>query len=156
MSIGNRRTPAIIREKQLENMITARLIYAIVSILLEEAAIVVIALLGLPQLGIEIPFGVLIAVMVVFAILSVLLYQAGSRALRRKPVALSVMTGSKGKVVNALAPIGLIKIKDELWEAESVGDNKIDIGKEVIVVGQDGLKLLVRKPDKDSLKVARR
>ena len=155
MSIGNRRTPAIIREKQLENMITARLIYAIVSILLEEAAIVVIALLGLPQLGIEIPFGVLIAVMVVFAILSVLLYQAGSRALRRKPVALSIMTGSKGKVVNALAPIGLIKIKDELWEAESVSD-KIGIGKEVIVVGQDGLKLLVRKPDKDSLKVARR
>jgi len=136
-------------------MITARLIYAIVSILLEEAAIVVIALLGLPQLGIEIPFGVLIAVMVVFAILSVLLYQAGSRALRRKPVALSIMTGSKGKVVNALAPIGLIKIKDELWEAESVSD-KIGIGKEVIVVGQDGLKLLVRKPDKDSLKVARR
>jgi len=136
-------------------MITARLIYAIVSILLEEAVIVVIALVGLPKLGIEIPVGVLIAVMVVFAILSVLLYQAGSRALRRKPVALSVMTGSKGKVVNALAPIGLIKIKDELWEAESVGD-KIGIGKEVIVVGQDGLKLLVRKPDKDGLKVARR
>ena len=136
-------------------MITARLIYAIVSILLEEAVIVVIALVGLPKLGIEIPVGVLIAVMVVFATLSVLLYRAGSRALRRKPVALSVMTGSKGKVVNALAPIGLIKIKDELWEAESVGD-KIGIGKEVIVVGQDGLKLLVRKPDKDGLKVARR
>ena len=134
---------------------SARLIYAIVSILLEEAAIVVIALVGLPQLGIEIPLGVLIAVMVVFAILSILLYQAGSRALRMKPVALSAMTGSKGKVVNALAPTGLIKIKDELWEAESVGD-KIGIGKEVIVVGQDGLKLLVRKPDKDGLKVARR
>jgi len=134
---------------------SARLIYAIVSILLEEAAIVVIALVGLPQLGIAMPLVVLIAVMVVFAILSVLLYQAGSRALRRKPVALSAMTGSKGKVVNALAPIGLIKIKDELWEAESIGDN-IGIGKEVIVVGQDGLKLLVRKPDKDSLKVARR
>ena len=135
-------------------MITARLIYAIVSILLEEAVIVVIALVGLPKLGIEIPLSVLIAVMVVFAILSVLLYRAGSRALRRKPVALSVMTGSKGKVVNALAPIGLIKIKDELWEAESIGDN-IGIGKEVIVVGQDGLKLLVRKPDKDGLKVTR-
>jgi len=133
---------------------SARLIYAIVSILLEEAAIVVIALVGLPQLGIEIPLGVLIAVMLVFATLSVLLYRAGSRALRRKPVALSAMTGSKGKVVNALAPIGLIKIKDELWEAESAGD-KIGIGKEVIVVGQDGLKLLVRKPDKDGLKVAR-
>jgi len=135
-------------------MITARLIYAIVSILLEEAAIVVIVLMGLPQLGIKIPLGVLIAVMVVFAIFSVLLYQAGSRALRRKPVALSVMIGSKGKVVSPLAPVGFIKIKDELWEAESVGD-KIGIGKEVMVVGQDGLKLNVRQRNMDDLEATK-
>ena len=124
-------------------MVTARLIYAIVSILLEEAAIVAVVLVGLPQLGIEVPVGVLIAVMVAFAVFSVLLYRAGSQALRRKPVALSVMVGSKGKVVSPLAPIGFIKIKDELWEAESVG-SKISIGKEVMVVEQDGLKLTVR------------
>jgi len=135
-------------------MMTARLIYAIVSILLEEAAIVVVALWGLPQLGIEVPLGVLIAVMVVFAVFSVLLYQAGSRALRRKPVALSVMVGSKGKAVNPLAPVGLIKIKDELWEAESVS-GKIAIGKEVMVVGQDGLKLVVRQRNKDDLEATR-
>jgi len=135
-------------------MITARLIYAIVSILLEEAAIVVIVLMGLPQLGIEVPLGVLIAVMVVFAIFSVLLYQAGSRALRRKPIALSVMIGSKGKVVSPLAPVGFIKIKDELWEAESVGD-KIGIGKEVMVVGQDGLKLTVRQRNMDDLEATK-
>lgn len=133
-------------------MITARLIYAIVSVLLEEAAIVVIVLVGLPQLGIEIPLGVLIAVMVVFAIFSVLLYQAGSRALRMKPVALSVMIGSKGKVVSPLAPVGFIKIKDELWEAESVG-SKIGIGKEVMVVEQDGLKLSVRQHNINNIKV---
>jgi len=124
-------------------VVTARLIYAIVSILLEEAAIVVVVLVGLPQLDIEVPVGVLIAVMVAFAVFSVLLYRAGSEALRRKPVALSVMVGSKGKVVSPLAPIGFIKIKDELWEAESVG-SKISIGKEVMVVEQDGLKLTVR------------
>ena len=133
-------------------MITARLIYAIVSVLLEEAAIVVIVLVGLPQLGIEIPLGVLIAVMVVFAIFSVLLYQAGSRALKIKPVALSVMIGSKGKVVSPLAPVGFIKIKDELWEAESVG-SKISIGKDVMVVEQDGLKLVVRQYNIDDKKV---
>lgn len=133
-------------------MITARLIYSIVSVILEEAAIVVIVLVGLPQLGIEIPLGVLIAVMVVFAIFSVLLYQAGSRALRRKPVTLSVMIGSKGKVVSPLAPVGFIKIKDELWEAESVG-SKIGIGKEVMVVEQDGLKLSVRQHNIDNIKV---
>ena len=133
-------------------MITARLIYAIVSVLLEEAAIVVIVLVGLPQLGIEIPLGVLIAVMVVFAIFSVLLYQAGSRALRMKPVALSLMIRSKGKVVSPLAPVGFIKIKDELWEAESVG-SKIGIGKEVMVLEQDGLKLSVRQHNIDNIKV---
>jgi len=129
-------------------MMTARLIYAIVSILLEEAAIVVIALWGLPQLGIEIPLGVLITVMVLFLALSILLYQAGSRALRQQPVPLSVMIGTKGKVVSPLAPVGLIKIKDELWQAESVS-GKIDVGKEVMVTEQDGLKLIVRKRNSD-------
>lgn len=129
-------------------MMTARLIYAIVSILLEEAAIVVIALWGLPQLDIEIPLGVLITVMVLFLAFSILLYQAGSRALRQKPVPLSVMIGTKGKVVSPLAPVGLIKIKDELWQAESVS-GKIDVGKEVMVTEQDGLKLIVRKRNSD-------
>jgi len=133
-------------------VVTARLIYAIVSILLEEAAIVAVVLVGLPQLGIEVPVGVLIAVMVAFAVFSVLLYRAGSQALRRKPVALSVMVGSKGKVVSPLAPIGFIKIKDELWEAESASD-KIGIGKEVMVIGQDGLKLVVRLHNIGELKM---
>lgn len=135
-------------------MMTIRLILAIVSTLLEEAALVVIVLWGLPQLGIETPLGVLIAVMVAWAAFSIFLYQAGSRALRRKPVALSVMIGSKGKVVNPLAPAGLIKIKDELWEAESVG-GKIDTGKEVMVIGQDGLKLFVRRRNKDDLEATK-
>ncbi len=135
-------------------MVTARLIYAIVSILLEEAAIVVVVLVGLPQLDIEVPVGVLIAVMVAFAVFSVLLYRAGSEALRRKPVALSVMVGSKGKVVSPLAPIGFIKIKDELWDAESVG-SKISIGKEVMVVKQNGLKLMVRLYNIDDLTVTK-
>ena len=135
-------------------MVTARLIYAIVSILLEEAAIVVVVLVGLPQLDIEVPVGVLIAVMVAFAVFSVLLYRAGSEALRRKPVALSVMVGSKGKVVSPLAPIGFIKIKDELWDAESVG-SKIGIGKEVMVIEQNGLKLMVRLYNIDDLTVTK-
>ena len=37
---------------------------AIVSITLEEVALVVIVLVGLPELGIEIPLGVLVVVMV--------------------------------------------------------------------------------------------
>ena len=52
-----------------------RLILAIFSTLLEEAALVAIVLWGLPQLGIHIPLGVLIAVMVVWGAFSVFAYR---------------------------------------------------------------------------------
>ena len=126
---------------------TIRLILAIFSALLEEAALVVIVLWGLPQLGIHIPLAGLIALMVALAAGDIIIYQMGSRALRRKPmVGLPDMVGSKGKVVSRLDPVGLVRIKGELWEAESAG-GRIDTGEKVIVVGQEGLKLVVRKGD---------
>ncbi|MDH5696837.1 MAG: NfeD family protein, partial [Dehalococcoidia bacterium] len=120
---------------------------AIFSTMLEEAALVAIVLWGLPQLGIHIPLAGLIALTVALAAFSIIIYRMGSRALRRKPVVgLPDMVGSKGKVVSRLAPVGLVKIKDELWEAKSAR-GRIDNGAEVTVVGQEGLKLVVRKGD---------
>ncbi len=129
---------------------TGRLILAIISTLLEEAAIAVIVLLGLPRLEIYIPLPGLIAVMVLWLAYSVVTYRAGSRALERKPVINIPVTGSKGKVVSPLVPEGLVKIKSELWVASSVG-KKLDVGSEVIVVEQDGLKLVVRKSSPGNL-----
>jgi len=123
---------------------TGRLILAIISTLLEETAIAVIVLLGLPRLGLYIPLPGLIALMVLWLAYSVVTYRAGSRALRRKPVINIPVVGSKGKVVSPLVPEGLIKIKSELWVASSAG-KKLDVGSEVIVVEQDGLKLVVRE-----------
>jgi len=130
---------------------TARLILAIVSTLLEEAAIVVIVLVGLPHLGIRIPLAGLIAVMVAWGSFSIFTYRMGSQALRRKPEIVLPLISSKGKVVSPLAPDGFIRIKGELWQATSVGGN-IDNGEEVIVVGQEGLKLIVDKDKIDDLK----
>ena len=128
---------------------SGRLILAILSTLLEEAALVVIVLWGLPQLDIHIPLPGLIAVMVAWGVVSVITYRMGSRALRRKPVTgLPAMIGSRGKVVSPLAPRGVIRIKNELWEATSAG-RKINAGAEVTVVGQDGLRLVVRKSSAD-------
>ena len=122
----------------------ARLIFAIVSTLLEETAIVVIVLWGLPKIGAQIPLWGLIVLMVVWGAYSVITYQAGSRALSRKPLlSLPDMVGSKGKVVSPLAPEGLVRIKGELWVAKSAG-GEMPPGGEVIVVGQDRLKLVVR------------
>ncbi len=124
-----------------------RLILAIISTLLEEAALVAVVLVGLPELGINIPVAGLIVLMLAWVALAVISYRVGSRALERKPVAgLGTMVDSKGKVVKTLDPEGLIRIHAELWRAKSDG-REIDIGQDVTVVGQDGSKLIVRPSD---------
>jgi len=127
---------------------TARLVMAIFSTLLEEAALVVIVLWGLPQLGIHIPLWGLIALMVTWGAYAIITYRMGSRALRRKPEILLPLIGSQGKVVSPLTPKGLVRIKGELWQATSAGGN-IDTGEEVTVVGQDGLKLVCKSSTND-------
>jgi len=127
---------------------TGRLILAIVSTVLEEVALVIIVLWGLPQIGVQIPLWGLIALMAAWSAISIFIYRAGSRALRRKPVlGLPAMIGSKGKAISPLAPSGFIRIRGELWDAIS-SDDRIDTGEEVTIVGQDGLKLVVHKSSK--------
>ncbi len=128
-----------------------RLIIAIVSTTLEEAALAVGALWGLPKLGIHIPLWVLIIVMLAWGAYAIITYRMGSRALRRKPVhSLMPMIGSEGKVVSPLAPEGMVRIKSELWIAKSAS-GEIDAGVEITVVGQDGLKLIVRRRSSSDL-----
>ena len=124
---------------------SGRLIIAIVSTALEEAALAVGVLWGLPKLGIHIPLWVLIIVMLAWGAYTIITYRMGSRALRRKPVhGLTAMLGSEGKVVSPLVPNGMVRIKGELWRAKSAS-GRMDTGEEVTVVGQDRLKLIVRK-----------
>ncbi len=120
-----------------------RLIFAIVSTLLEEAAILVIALWGLPQIGIKIPLWGLILIMVAWAGYSIYTFQMGTRALKREQVVgWPNMIGTEGRVVSPLNPEGLVRIKGELWVAKSDTD-RLEPGEEVIVVGQERLKLVV-------------
>ena len=134
--------------------ISVRLVWAVISILLEFTAVVAIVLWGLPRLGVDIPqWGsiVLITVVIIgWGTWSVIIYRKGSRALRQEPLAgLPNMLGTRGEVVSPLAPEGLVKIKGELWVAESES-GEISNGAKVVVVGQDRLKLVVR--DSDALK----
>lgn len=124
-----------------------RLILGIISTMLEEAAIVAIVRWGLPQIDVHIPLPGLIALMVVWLAYSVFTYRMGTRALMTKQlVGLPDMIGSQGKVVSPLAPEGLVRIRGELWVAKSAsGEMKSD--GEVVVVGQDGLKLVVQDSD---------
>ena len=143
--------PAIIKQG-IEKMTGVRLILAVLSTLLEEAALVALVLWGLPQLGIRIPLPGLIALMLGLGALAVFTFRLVSQALRRKPmVGLPNMIGSKAKVIRLLAPEGMVRIKGELWEAISIS-GEIDAGEEVTAVGQDGLKLIVRKTSPADLK----
>lgn len=124
---------------------TGRLILTIISTILEEVAIVVIVLWGLPQVGIHIPLWGLIIIMVVWAAYSVFTYRLGTRALIRKQLTgLLNMIGTKGEVVSPLSPEGLVRIRGELWVAKSAG-GEIKPGGEVVVVRQERLKLVVRE-----------
>jgi membrane-bound ClpP family serine protease len=126
-------------------MMTTRLIIAIVTTALEEAAIAVVVLWLLPKVDVHLPIFVLVIVMLAWAAFAVFTYRMGSRALRKKPVAgLSDMIGSRGEVVSPLDPEGVIKIRGERWVARSAR-GRLNAGEEVTVVGQEGLKLIVRK-----------
>ena len=142
----------------MSRKITARFVWAVLSTLLEEAALVLIVLLGLPRLGVQLPqWGLiilLIGLMVAWGASAIIFYRKGSRALILKPVVgLPGMIGGRGEVVSQLAPEGMIKIKGELWVAKSAS-GRMDPGDEVIVVEQDRLKLIVRKSSASDLEKA--
>jgi membrane-bound ClpP family serine protease len=122
-----------------------RMVLAVISTSLEETAIWAIWRWVLPEFGIELPFHFLIPVMAAWAGFGVWLFILTTRTLRRqKPAGLPSMVGMLGRVVSPLEPEGLVKIRSELWGAVSDGEN-IATGEEVLVVGEDGLKLSVRK-----------
>jgi len=132
--------------------VPVRLTLVIVATLAEEIAIVLIVLLVLPRFGFHTPLPGLIGLAAGVSVYAVISYRQASRALRKKPMAgFTTMVGSRGKVVSPLAPDGLIKIRNELWEATSAS-GRIDAGEGVIVVGQAGLRLVVRRITAGDLK----
>jgi membrane-bound ClpP family serine protease len=126
-------------------MMNTRLIIAIVTTTLEEAAIAAVALWLLPKIDVNLPLFVLVIIMLAWAGYAIFTYQMGTRALNKKPeIGLSDMVGSRGTVVRSLDPEGMVRIKGETWKAKSAG-GKIDTGEEVTVVGREGLKLIVER-----------
>jgi len=125
----------------------SRLILAIVSTSLEEAAIWVIWRWLLPEFGIRLPLAVLIGVMVAWAAFSVWLFIFTTLTLKKQAmVGLPSMVGTVGKVASRLSPEGQVRIKGELWGATSA-EGDIEVGDEVAVIKEDGLKLFVRRVD---------
>jgi len=69
-------------------------------------------------------------------------YRLGKKALDKKPIiSPEAIVGSKCKATTHLAPKGYIRVDGELWRASS--SSTINAGEEVIVVGIEGMTLLV-------------
>ena len=122
-----------------------RLILAIVSTALEEVAIWAVWRWLLPEFGIYMHVGFLIGIMVGWGIISVCLFIFATRTLKKQAAAgLPSMVGMAGKAAGNLSPEGMVKIRGELWgDVSEEGD--IAAGESIIVTGEDGLKLIVRK-----------
>jgi membrane-bound ClpP family serine protease len=127
-------------------MFVTRIIVAIISNILELAAIFIVWRWVLPYYGIRLSTAALIGMMAVWAIYAVTTFWAVTRALKKKPssYAPGTMVGSSGEVVRPLTPEGAVKIKGEIWEAVSTTGH-IGRGERIIVVGEKGLKLMVSK-----------
>lgn len=82
--------------------------------------------------------GVLLALFFAFGMAAVI------KARRRKAqTGREELVGMIGEVVEPLVPQGIIRIRGELWKAESRDKNEIPVGNKVKVVGMEGLKLIV-------------
>ena len=131
----------------MDSAVRSLLIWRVFTSLLEQAGLVAIVLWGLPQINVPLPAWVLAPTSIALGIYNVFTYQKAARALRVKPVSgLTDMVGTRGKAVDRLNLCGQVKIRGELWAAESASD-EIRPGTEVVVVGQEGLRLVVSEAD---------
>ena len=124
--------------------------YAITTSILEEAALVAVVLWLLPGFGINIPLWGLILSMIALGAYSYITYRLEKKALDKKPMILPDI-GSRGKVTIPVSPRGYVRIGAELWKASSTGSN-IDKGEEIVIVGIQGMTLLVAPFDKSNHK----
>jgi len=122
---------------------------AVITSLIDEAAIVFVILWALPRFGIHLPVYFTAAIVIVFAGFCVLTYVYGTKILKKKPlIGLTDMIGMKGYAETNLIPDGMVKIKGEIWEAVAEIDGILQ-GTDIIVTGQNGLKLIVRRDGND-------
>jgi membrane-bound ClpP family serine protease len=137
-----------------KRLTTGRLVIAVVTTSLEETAIYVIWRWLLPEYDIVLSVGTLAVVMGAWLIFSVWLFVFTTRVLKRQPAAgLPSMVGTTGKAAGTLSPEGMVNIRGELWGATSV-DGNIKTGEKIVVVGEEGLKLQVRRAAPSALRKA--
>jgi membrane-bound ClpP family serine protease len=130
----------------MDKKLTAgRAVIAVISTSVEETAIFAIWRWLLPEWGVRLPVAVLLVVMAAWLGFSIWLFVFTTRVLNRQPPAgLPSMVGTTGRAAGPLLPQGMVNIRGELWGATSIEGN-IPSGEEIVVMGEKGLKLKVRR-----------
>ena len=115
--------------------------------LLEQVALVAVVLWLLPKVAIDIPLWGLILMMIALGVYNYISYRLGKKAIVKKPM-ISLDIGSRGRTTTPISPTGYVRVNGELWQASS--NSKIDAGKEITVVGIDGMTLVISPIEKDN------
>jgi membrane protein implicated in regulation of membrane protease activity len=115
------------------------------------ALVLLVLLMILLRRWLLLPGWVMAAIIALWIAKDVILYPLVWRAYDSRAGKGSPMAGLRGIVVDRLHPSGYIKVRGELWHAETAGDSvAVERGEPVRVVGNRGLTLLVRPDDPDS------
>jgi membrane-bound ClpP family serine protease len=126
--------------------ISARKAWLIVlASLLDDALVLALIFIGLWLFHVEITWWIILIVMVAIVAFFLIMHKAVVPAIRRRKISgAEGMIGTVGEVTQPLNPKGMVKIKDEYWNAVSNTGN-IELGEEVEVLGINGLNLEVKR-----------
>lgn len=118
-------------------------VQAILGWMIEEAILAAVVLWLLPLFDINIPLWGIAILMAALAVYSYIMYRVGkSTFLIRPKVAAENIIGDEGTVTKRLAPGGYVKVQGVLWKA-TCDEAELEIDDEVVVVGIEGLRLIV-------------
>ena len=112
------------------------------------AVIGALILIDVPNPEMRLPLGLVLAVVIPFALILILMVRLALRARQtRVTTGLAGMIGLKGRAETAIEPEGRVFVRGELWRGRS--QTKIAAGENVRVVGVDGLTLDVDPAERD-------
>ena len=116
-----------------------------VILVLDEVLLVTIVFVILRVIGVHLSPWVISTVIVLMAVLILIIYMIIVSLAKKEQVGgREGLIGLQGRVVKPLTPEGVIKVHGELWKATCI-DDSISNQEEVVVVGIEGLKLLVKR-----------
>ena len=110
--------------------------------LADDILIIVFLIVFLCYFEVDTWVGILLVVII--AIIAIFTTYIFLPQLKKPVTGIERMIGMTGETIEALKPYGAVKIKGEIWNAESI-NGEIKKGEKIVVEEADGLKLLVEK-----------